>query len=72
MEIYHNLSGHSNVAAFEIGTDYITVQFKGTVRVYNYSYRKAGVINVENMKRLARSGSGLNSYINSNTKALYD
>ncbi len=39
---------------------------------YSYSYRKAGQSHVENMKRLAVSGSGLNSYINAYIKFKYD
>lgn len=72
MERYTDTSGSSGVAAYEIGPDYIRVQFSGTSRIYAYSYRKAGNANVENMKQLARTGSGLNSYINRHTKHLYD
>lgn len=72
MERYRNSGGDSGVSSFEIGTDYILVQFSGTARTYRYSYRKAGQHHVENMKRLASSGSGLNSYINRYVKKLYD
>lgn len=72
MERYRNSGGGSGVSTFEIGSDYIIVKFSGTVRTYRYSYRKAGQNHVENMKRLARSGSGLNAYINQNVKDLYD
>ncbi|MBE8712142.1 hypothetical protein C4F49_00415 [Sphingobacterium sp. KB22] len=72
MERYRNSGRDSGVSAFEIGLDYILVQFSGTARTYRYSYRKAGQNHVETMKRLARSGSGLNSYINRYAKKLYD
>ncbi|WP_312697868.1 hypothetical protein [Sphingobacterium mizutaii] len=72
MERYRNSGGDSGVSAFEIGLDYILVQFSGTARTYRYSYRKAGQNQVEAIKRLARSGSGLNSYINQYVKKLYD
>lgn len=72
MERYRNSGGDSGVSSFEIGTDYILVKFSGNSRIYSYSYRKAGQHHVENMKRLARSGSGLNSYINRYVKNLYD
>ncbi len=72
MERYRNSSGSSGVSAYEIGSDYILVKFSGTARTYRYSYRKAGQNHVENLKRLAQSGSGLNSYINSYVKNLYD
>lgn len=68
MERYRNSGGDSGVSSFEIGADYITVKFSGSFR----SYRKAGQNHVETMKRLARSGRGLNSYINRYVKNLYD
>jgi hypothetical protein len=72
MERYRDTGRDSGVVAYEIGTDYIRVQFSGTSRTYTYSYRKAGSTHIENMKQLARKGSGLNSYINRYTKHLYD
>tara|TARA_R110000850_G_scaffold50499_5_gene123852 strand:+ start:1212 stop:1430 length:219 start_codon:yes stop_codon:yes gene_type:complete len=72
MEKYRNSGGDSGVSSFDIGTDYITVKFSRNTRTYRYSYIKAGQHHVENMKRLARSGSGLNSYINRYVKNLYD
>jgi hypothetical protein len=72
MERYRNKGGDSGVYAFEIGENYIIVKFNGTIRPYTYSYRKASAKNVENMKSLAVSGSGLNSYINKHVKKLYD
>jgi hypothetical protein len=72
MERYSNIGRNSGVSAYEIGTDYIQVKSSGTGRTYTYSYRKAGSSHVENMKNLARSGNGLNSYINKYVKNLYD
>lgn len=72
MERYRNSGGDSGVSAYEIGSDYIIVKFSGTAKTYRYSYRKAGQNHVENLKRLAKSGSGLNSYINIHVKNLYD
>lgn len=72
MEKYKNTNGNSGVAAYEIGPDYILVQFFNTPGTYTYSYRRAGRVHVENMKQLARNGSGLGTYINKNTKYLYD
>lgn len=72
MEIYRNASGNSNVYAYEISLDCISVQFGGASRIYTYSYRKAGRHHVENMKQLAKRGAGLNSYINRHAKYLYD
>jgi len=57
---------------YEIGADYISLKFFGSLRVYKYSYRKAGNYHVENMKKLAQAGKGLNSYVNRYVKRLYD
>ena len=73
MERYANRSGKSGVVGFEIGSSYIRVQFKGNPTPYTYSYGgKAGQRHVDNMKSLARSGSGLGGYINSFVKSLYE
>ncbi|MFV8282723.1 hypothetical protein ACNKXS_14330 [Christiangramia marina] len=72
MERYRNSGGDSGVNAYEIGGDYIEVKFSNTSRTYTYSYSKAGRNHVEEMKNLAKSGSGLNGYINRYVKYLYD
>ena len=69
---YQVINRDSGVLAYATGTDYIDVKFKGTSKVYRYSYQKAGKENVETMKALAQSGDGLNSFINKNVKYLYD
>lgn len=72
MERYKNLSGKSGILSFESGADHITVRFTGTDKTYTYSYRKAGSIHVEAMKRLAVEGRGLATYISRYVKDLYD
>lgn len=69
---YSNLNGNSNVRLYYIGDDNIRVVFKNNRRIYKYSYSSAGVHHVEEMKKLAKIGHGLNSYINLNCKMLYD
>ena len=69
MQTYRNKSGESGVIAYEIGDDYIDVKFKSGV--YRYSYHSAGKTNVEKMKKLAKSGEGLNAFINVNVKYDY-
>ncbi|AWK07091.1 hypothetical protein HYN56_23805 [Flavobacterium crocinum] len=71
MERYANRNGQSGVSAYEIGTNYIRIRFSSG-SVYQYSYRKAGQYHVDNMKRLATQGYGLNSYINAYVKFKYD
>lgn len=70
MEKYRNSS--SGINSYEIGENYIKIKFKSSFKVYKYSHKKAGFENVETMKMLAENNSGLNSYINSNVKNLYD
>jgi hypothetical protein len=72
MQKYRDLSGGSGVDSFEIEVTYILVKFTNKSRVYKYSYSKAGDTHVEQMKSLALSGKGLNSYINKYTRNLYD
>ena len=70
MERYKNLSGISGVAAYEIGSDYIKVNFKDGGS-YLYNNAKTGIRNIEEMKKLAGVGRGLNTYINGHVKKAY-
>lgn len=72
MERYKNSGGDSGVSAYEIGSEYITVKYSGTAKTYTYRHGRAGHNHIENMKILAKNGSGLNAYINKNVKDLYD
>ena len=67
MENYKNLGNDSGVTAFEIGKDYILVQFKN--HTYEYNYITPGEVHTNNMKSLARRGKGLNGYINKYVRA---
>lgn len=71
MQIYRNIGGNSNIRAFSIGEDYIEVQFNGGL-LYRYSYEVTGIDRVEQMKRLAKDGCGLNSYINRYVRKDYE
>ena len=68
---YANLRGNSPVIGYEIEPYRIIVWFKGS-KPYSYSYNRAGVRNVEEMKRLASIGAGLSAYITHNVRSLYD
>jgi hypothetical protein len=72
MQLYGNLGGNSNVVSYEIGPNYIKIAFSGSMKIYTYSFKKAGIAHVEQMTRLAKAGSGLNSYINRYVKNLFD
>jgi hypothetical protein len=64
MENYNsgNVNG-TGITSFEIGTDYITLMFRYRYK-YKYTYNSCGVDHVENMKKLAKQQSGLNTYKN--------
>lgn len=70
MEAYGNLGGNSNVTAYEIGNDWIKVQFRDGA-IYTYTYQSAGQVNIEQMKKLAAAGRGLNSFISSDVRKAY-
>lgn len=72
VERYLDLDGDSGILAYEIADTYIRVKFDRTFKIYTYSYQSAGVNHVEEMKRLARRGDGLNSYIKLNANNLYE
>ena len=70
MERYRDIDGDSGIAEYEPGTDYIRVKFKDG-SVYLYTYASAGSSNIEEMKRLAAAGDGLNAFINRNVRKRY-
>lgn len=72
MERYLNLDGDSNVEAYSIHSTYIDVKFYGTFETYRYSYESTGEDLVQTAKFLAERGYGLNSFIMSHMKYLYE
>lgn len=70
MELYRNRHGHSGVIAFEIGETFIKVKFRDGP-IYLYDYGHPGKVAVEEMKRRARSGNGLSTYISQNVRENY-
>jgi hypothetical protein len=70
MQRYRDLSGTSGVTAYAIRPDAIDVQFAGGV-VYTYTVASAGRAHIQQMKRLARSGSGLSTYISQHVRDAY-
>ena len=71
MRLYANHGGNSGIVSYEYGDNYISVQFS-TGNIYTYSYESAGKSNIEHMKMLADSGSGLNSFIMKNVRTIYE
>lgn len=63
MQSYNSASvKNSGVTGYKIGTDFIVVQFRDKTK-YLYSYKSAGKIIVELMKRLALANKGLSTFI---------
>jgi hypothetical protein len=69
MERYGHLR-NSGVIGYEIGPDSVTVQFQDG-HVYLYTNQSAGSGNIQQMQNLARSGRGLNAFIDRVVKKLY-
>lgn len=68
---YKNLGGNSSVVSYEIEPNRIIVWFRGN-KPYSYSYKRAGLVNVEAMKKLANAGLGLGAFIYHKVRYLYD
>jgi hypothetical protein len=63
MKPYGNRRRKSGVTAYKYGLDWIRLQFAGG-RTYTYTANGVGPENLEAMKRLADSGVGLTTFIN--------
>lgn len=70
MEHYRDHQGDSGILSYEIGANFIKVRFRDGM-VYMYDYLSAGAGNIEEMKRLAKAGEGLNSFINEHVGKAY-
>ncbi len=70
MQPYRDIDGDSGVTRYEIGADFMRVEFRH-IHVYLYTYESAGSANIEQMKRLAVAGEGLATFINAHVRDLY-
>lgn len=70
MQLYKNKSGTSGVTRFQIGSDYIKIEFHPG-HIYTYNYIIPGEEHVEKMKELALKGEGLSTYISQNVREKY-
>lgn len=70
MAFYANLGGDSGVESYQIQNNSISVTFSSGI-TYLYTYSVPGREHVENMKTLAKNGSGLNSYIKKYVRKSY-
>lgn len=63
-------SKDSGIRSYEIGSDHITIKFNDG-GIYLYNNIKPGSSHVAQMKQLAVSGHGLNTYINQHIRDNY-
>jgi len=70
MKRYSDVDRDSGVVAYEYGDNFIRVEFHDG-GIYLYTYASAGASHIEDMKKLADNGDGLNEYINDYVKKLY-
>lgn len=63
MENYENRNNNSGIKRYECGDDFIRVRFSNGTQ-YLYTWKSTGKENIEQMKKLAKAGSGLNTFIN--------
>jgi hypothetical protein len=71
MQRYNGADRDSGIDAYEAGANYMRVRFihGGT---YVYTYRSAGRRHIDTMKLLAKSGKGLNTYINDHVRERFE
>lgn len=67
MQPYKDLSGTSGIVQYEIGDNYIDLEFRGG-KVYRYDDAKPGAEHVLKMKELAASGADLATYVNQHVR----
>ena len=63
MKRYANRTRESGVTHYELGEDWIEVRFSKSAQTYRYSTGKIGAKHLREMKRLAKAGQGLATYI---------
>jgi hypothetical protein len=64
MKPYRNASGGSGVSAYDYGNDWILIKYVNRRRPYEYTLKNVGKANLAAMKRLADTGQGLTTFIN--------
>ena len=69
-QAYQGFDENSGVSAYALGHDFIVVEFRHDGR-YLYTHAAPGRRHVETMKKLARAGHGLATYINQHVRTHY-
>jgi len=71
MQEYKGAKRNTGVVAYRIGEDHIAIQFRDG-SLYLYTYHSAGKAAIDDMKKLAKKGVGLTTYINQHVKDNYE
>jgi hypothetical protein len=71
MESYRNIAGGSGATAYEIRSDYITIEFSDGA-VFRHTYASAGQESVDHIKGLATSGQGLDEFLSITLSKMYE
>jgi hypothetical protein len=71
-ETYGNLKRYSTITHYSIGECYINIWFDGFNHPKKYSCKSATESKVLKMIELAKAGKGLNRYILTKVKGLYE
>lgn len=71
-EKYGNTELHSTITHYAVGDTYINIWFGGLNHPKKYSFKSATESTVLKMINLARAGKGLNRYIVTKAKGLYE
>jgi hypothetical protein len=71
MEPYKDRSENSGVTAYETSDESITVEFNHDA-IYRYTYASTGKRKIEKMKKLAREGKGLSTYISQTVREKFE
>ncbi len=70
MTEYSARSGDAGVLRYRSNADSIKIEFQDG-STYLYTYRSASRIKIETMKKLAKEGQGLTTYINQHVRGSY-
>jgi hypothetical protein len=70
MQHYKTADQDTGVVAYEDGKDSISIKFKDG-SVYLYTVKSTGAATIAAMKRLAKKGEGLTTYINQHVREHY-
>lgn len=70
MKRYKNLGGNGGIRRYDLGPDFIVLEFTDGSQ-YEYTYERPGERHVQQMMARAEAGRGLTTYINQHIRDDY-